>query len=74
MSLINMEDFCNQIRLRKKISVLEIHVELHTSNAYLSLHSSLKYTMNTPSKVYNIHNSQCIRGYLVICMLTVLQC
>ena len=45
----------------KKISDLEVHVELHTFIAYLSLHSSLKRIMNTLSNVYSIHNSQCLR-------------
>ena len=60
--------------MRKKISDLEVHVELHTSKAYLSLHSSLKRIMNTLSNAYSIHNSQCLRVNLVICMLTVLHC
>ena len=55
-----------QISVRKAIPVLEIHVELHTPIAYLSLHSSLKRIMNTPPNVYSIHNSQCLRVYLVI--------
>ena len=40
--------------MRKKISDLEVHVELHTFIAYLSLHSSLKRIMNTLSNVYSI--------------------
>ena len=43
--------------MSKAISVLEIHEELHTSIAYLSLHSSLKRIMNTPPNVYSIQNS-----------------
>ena len=57
--------------MRKKISDLEVHVELHTFIAYLSLHSSLKRIMNTLSNVYSIHNLQCLRVNLVICMFTV---
>ena len=56
--------------MRKKISVLEITVELHTSIAYLSLYSSLKRIMDTPSNVYSIYNPQCLRVNLGICMLT----
>ena len=56
--------------MRKKISDLEVHVELHTSSAYLSLHNSLKRIMNTLSNVYSIHNSQCLCVNLVICMFS----
>ena len=63
-----------QIHVRKQISILETNAELHTYIAYLSLHSSPKRIMDTPSNVYSIHNPQCLCVNLVICLLTVLQC